>query len=69
MRIYHTGLSATLRKITDRKSSTSMMFAVHDDCTILDIKKPNEEKCKMAKGWKIPIAVIEFLNYFPYNKW
>ena len=54
MRTYHTGLSATLRKITDRKSSTSM-FAVHDDCTILDIKKHNEEKCKMAKGWKIPI--------------
>jgi hypothetical protein len=36
-----------------------MMFAVHDDCTILDTKRRNEEKCKMAKGWKIPIAVIE----------
>ncbi|XP_028416806.1 uncharacterized protein LOC114541014 isoform X2 [Dendronephthya gigantea] len=27
--------------------------------TITDIKKRNEEKCKMAKGWKIPIAAIK----------
>lgn len=45
--------------MSDRTSSTSMMFAVQDDCTIADIKKRNDEKCKMAKGWKIPTAVIK----------
>jgi hypothetical protein len=35
------------------------MFAVHDECSIMDIKKRNGEKCKMAKGWKIPIEVLE----------
>ncbi|XP_028407864.1 uncharacterized protein LOC114530505 [Dendronephthya gigantea] len=52
-------VSAFLKSMSDKTSSTSMMFAVQDDCTITDIKKRNEEKCKMAKGWKIPIAVIK----------
>ncbi|XP_028413279.1 uncharacterized protein LOC114536127 [Dendronephthya gigantea] len=52
-------VSAFLKSMSDKTSSTSMMFAVQDDCTITDIKKRNEEKCKMAKGWKIPIAAIK----------
>ena len=36
-----------------------MMFAIDDACTIADIRKRNANKCKMAKGWKIPTSKIK----------
>lgn len=48
-----------LKVLTDKKSSSSMMFAIDSGCTITDIRKRNGDKCKMAKGWKIPISKIK----------
>ena len=45
-----------LKILTNKKRSSTMMFAIDKDCTITDITKINSEKCKIDKlniGWTI----------------
>jgi len=51
-------ISNWLKEVTDCKKSMSMSFANSESCTFDDLKKRNE-KCKLSRGWKVPIT---FLN-------
>ena len=49
----------------------SMSFSNSESCTFDDLKKRNE-KCKLSRGWKVPITflnsdVVEKIEgYYPY---
>ena len=43
---------------TDSKKSISMPFAVSQSCTLADLTKRTSHRCRMPKGWKIPLELL-----------
>ena len=52
-------VSNKLKHSTDSKGSIAMMFATSNTCTVEELAQHQKEKCKMAKGWKIPQSFLQ----------